>query len=171
MGTDGGRLRASPHMKEIMMDANDYTETIEVEAPVRVAYNQWTQFEDFPNFMSGVKSIKQLNDDHLHWIVEIAGVTREFDATITEQTPDQRIAWTTTEGTKNAGVVTFHSIDDNTTRVSLQMDFEPEGFLENAADKLGLVSARLKGDLNNFKKVIEDRQQSPGAWRGTIDHN
>jgi uncharacterized membrane protein len=153
------------------MNANDHTESIDVDVPVRVAYNQWTQFEEFPKFMDGVESIRQLDDERLHWVVDIAGVTREFDTTISEQLPDERIAWTTTGGPSHAGVVTFHKLADDKTRVTLQMDFEPEGFLENVGDKLGFVSGRLAGDMKNFKSFIEDRGLSSGAWRGTIENN
>jgi uncharacterized membrane protein len=152
-------------------DGNDYTHTVDVAAPVRVAYNQWTQFEEFPRFMEGVEEIRQGADDMLHWKVQIAGVTREFDTKITQQTPDQRIAWTTIDGPKHAGVVTFHPLDDDTTRVTLQMDYEPEGFLENVGDKVGFVSSRLTGDMERFKAFIEDRSVSTGAWRGTIERN
>ena len=103
--------------------------------PVRVAYDQWTQFEAFPKFMDGVSSVSQLDNERLHWIVDIAGVTREFDTTITEQIPDERVAWTTTSGPSHAGVVTFHTIDDTTTCVTLQMDFEPEGFLKTESQE------------------------------------
>lgn len=152
------------------MNENDKQHSIDVEVPVRVAYNQWTQFEEFPKFMDGVTSITQLADDTLHWVVDIAGVMREFDTTITEQIPDERVAWTTTSGPSHAGVVTFHRIDDGTTRVTLQMDFEPEGFLENVGDKLGFVSSRLGGDMKNFKEFIEHENGSTGAWRGTIQN-
>jgi len=153
------------------MNANDKQHSIDVDVPVRVAYNQWTQFEEFPRFMDGVSSITQVADDRLHWIVDIAGVTREFDTTITEQIPDERVARATTSGPSHAGVVTFHTLDDDTTRVTLQMDFEPEGFLETVGDKLGFVSGRLAGDMKNFKSFIEDRTESSGAWRGTIEHS
>jgi len=153
------------------MNANDKQHSIDVDVPVRVAYNQWTQFEEFPRFMDGVSSITQVADDRLHWIVDIAGVTREFDTTITEQIPDERVAWATTSGPSHAGVVTFHTLDDDTTRVTLQMDFEPEGFLETVGDKLGFVSGRLAGDMKNFKSFIEDRTESSGGWRGTIAHS
>ncbi len=151
-----------------MTNPTDHTHAIDVDVPVRVAYNQWTQFEEFPRFMDGVEAVTQLTDERLHWVVKIAGVEREFDTTITEQTPDHRIAWTTESGPSHGGVVTFHKLDDNTTRVTLQMDFDPDGFLENVADKLGVVSARLKGDMDNFKSLIEDRNAASGAWRGTI---
>jgi uncharacterized membrane protein len=151
------------------VSASDHEHSVDVKAPVRVAYNQWTQFEEFPKFMGGVEAIRQISDDTLHWNVEISGVTREFDTVISEQTPDQRIAWTTVDGPKHAGVVTFHKIDDDTTRVSLQMDYDPDGFLENVADKVGFVSKQLESDMDRFKEFIEDRSMSTGAWRGTIE--
>ena len=152
-----------------MSSGNDHQHSVDVKAPVRVAYNQWTQFEEFPKFMGGVDEIRQITDDTLHWKVDIAGVTREFDTVITEQTPDQRIAWTTVGGPEHAGVVTFHTLDADTTRVTLQMDYDPQGFLENVADKLGFVSGRLESAMARFKDFIEDRSISTGAWRGTIE--
>jgi uncharacterized membrane protein len=151
------------------MSGNDHQHSVDVQAPVRVAYNQWTQFEDFPKFMGGVEELRQITDDTLHWKVKIAGVTREFDTVISEQTPDHRIAWTTVDGPHHAGVVTFHRLDDDTTRVTLQMDYDPDGFLENVADKVGVVSSQLKSDMERFKEFIEDRSVSTGAWRGTIE--
>jgi uncharacterized membrane protein len=153
------------------MNANDHQHSLDVDVPVRVAYNQWTQFEEFPLFMSGVSSITQLDDDRQQWVVDIAGVTREFDTTITEQIPDERVAWTTTDGTSHSGVVTFHRLGEQTTRVTLQMDFDPDGFLETVGDKLGFVDSRLAGDLKNFKAFIEARGIESGGWRGTIDAN
>ena len=144
-------------------------QSIEVSVPVRRAYNQWTQFEDFPRFMEGVKSVKQMDDVTLHWVAEIAGKTREWDAKITEQTPDQRIAWTDIGGATNAGVVTFHRIDDNATKVMLQLEYDPEGIVEKAGDALGLVKTRIKGDLERFKTFIESRGQETGAWRGEVE--
>jgi uncharacterized membrane protein len=152
------------------MSSNDHQHSVDVGAPVRVAYNQWTQFEEFPKFMGGVEDLRQTTDDTLHWKVNIAGVTREFDTVITEQTPDHRIAWKTVDGPDHAGVVTFHTLDDHTTRVTLQMDYDPQGFLENVADKVGFVSGQLESDMERFKEFIEDRSVSTGAWRGTIDH-
>ena len=143
-------------------------QSIEVKVPVRTAYNQWTQFEDFPKFMEGVKEVKQLDDVTLHWKAEIAGQEREWDAKITEQTPDQRIAWTNIGGAENAGVVTFHRIDDNTSKVMLQIEFDPEGAVETIGDALGAVKLRIKGDLERFKKFIESRGQETGAWRGEV---
>ncbi len=146
------------------------TESIDVDVPVRTAYNQWTQFEEFPHFMSGVTEIKQLTDTMTHWKTKIGGVEREFDARITEQLPDERVAWTSTEGSKQAGVVTFHRLDENHTRVTVQMDFDPEGFVETAGDKLGVVDRQVKGDVQRFKEFIEGRGGvETGAWRGEID--
>ncbi len=154
-----------------MTNANDLLHSINVEAPVRVAYNQWTQFEDFPKFMEGVESVTQVTDDRLTWNVVIGGVRREFETTITEQTPDQRIAWTTIHGPAHAGVVTFHTIDGDTTRVTLQMDYDPDGLLETVADRLGFVSKKIEGDLARFQKFIENKDLASGAWRGTIIQN
>ena len=143
-------------------------ESIEVEVPVSTAYNQWTQFEDFPEFMEGVERVDQLTDDKLHWVTKIAGVEREFDAKITEQHPDERVAWTTMDGPKQAGVVTFHKLDPARTKVMLQMEFDPEGIVEQAGDKLGIVKSRVHGDLERFKTFIEKRGTETGAWRGDI---
>ena len=143
-------------------------ESVEVMVPVRTAYNQWTQFEQFPQFMEGVEQVKQLTDTKVHWVAEIAGQRREWDAEITEQVPDQRIAWRATEGAENAGVVTFHRLDEGKSRVMLQLNFEPDGMLEQAADKLGIVKTRAKGDMERFKKFIEQRGSEAGAWRGEV---
>ncbi|MBO4209591.1 SRPBCC family protein [Micromonospora echinofusca] len=145
------------------------TEHVDVAVPVRTAYDQWTQFEEFPQFMEGVQEVRQLSDTMTHWTVEIGGVKREFDAQITEQLPDERVAWRSTEGTKQAGVVTFHRLDPEHTRVTLQLEFEPHGVVEQAGDKLGIVDRRAKGDLERFKKFIERRGQETGAWRGTVE--
>ena len=145
------------------------TESVDVAVPIRTAYNQWTQFEDFPRFMSGVKEVRQIDDVTTHWIVEIGGVSREFDARITEQLPDERVAWTATSGTKQGGVVTFHRLDPEHTRVTAQLEMEPEGVAEQVADKTGLVSHRVKGDLERFREFIESREQETGAWRGQVD--
>jgi uncharacterized membrane protein len=144
-------------------------EHIDVSVPVRMAYNQWTQFEEFPQFMEGVEEIRQLDASHTHWKTKIAGVEREFDAEITEQHPDHRIAWKSTSGTDHAGVVTFHRLDANTTRVTVQMDTEPEGVLEKVGDRLGLAKRRVKGDLERFKEMIEARGTETGAWRGEVE--
>jgi uncharacterized membrane protein len=144
-------------------------ESVEVAVPVRTAYDQWTQFEEFPRFMEGVESVRQIDDTHLHWKAEIAGTTREWDAEITEQRPDERVAWRSTSGTANAGVVTFHRLGEGRTKVMLQLDVEPEGHVESAGDKLGFVKRRAVGDLERFKEFIETRGTESGAWRGTVD--
>lgn len=144
-------------------------ESIEVEVPVSTAYNQWTQFESFPNFMEGVDEIRQVSDTRNHWVTEIAGIKREFDTEITEQHPDERIAWKAVEGAEHAGVVTFHRLDEGKTKIMLQMDFEPDGFVEQVGDKLGVVRSRTKGDLERFKDFIEARGRETGAWRGDVD--
>lgn len=149
----------------------NFESAIDVNVPVAVAYNQWTQFETFPQFMDNVESIRQLDDDTLVWKAEVAGNDQEWTAEITEQTPDQRIAWTNTNGATNAGVVTFHKIDDNTTRVMLQIEYDPEGFIENVGAALGFVQRGLESDLENFKEFIEERGVATGAWRGTIEQD
>ena len=149
----------------------EVTHTVDVAVDTRTAYNQWTQFEEFPRFMEGVEAVEQLDDRHLRWEVDIAGVDREFEAEITEQTPDQRIAWRSRTGVDQGGVVTFHPLDDSHTRVTLQMAMEPEGAAEQVGDKMGLVSARTKGDLERFKDFIEERGSETGAWRGEVERD
>ena len=143
-------------------------ESIDVDVPVRVAYDQWTQFEEFPKFMDAVERVEQLDDTTLRWTAEIAGVKKTWKAEITEQTPDQRIAWTSTEGAENAGVVTFHRLDDRKTRVTLQLDVEPEGPVETVGEALGFVGRQAKGDLERFKEFVESRGVATGAWRGEV---
>jgi uncharacterized membrane protein len=138
---------------------------------VTTAYNQWSQFEDFPQFMEGVEEVKQLDDTSLHWKAQIGGQAREWDAKISEQTPDQRIAWTAVDGPYTSGVVTFHKLTDNSSRVTLQMEFEPEGFKEKAADVMGIIRGRVKGDMNRFKDFIEQRGSETGAWRGEVERH
>jgi len=145
-------------------------ESIEIERPVRTVYNQWTQFEEFPSFMEGVESVTQLDDTHLHWIAEIGGVRREWDAVVTEQHPDERVAWRSTSGTSNAGVVTFHKLAEDRTKVMLQLDVDPEGALERVGDALGIIRRRASGDLERFKKLIETRGQESGSWRGDVSN-
>jgi uncharacterized membrane protein len=144
------------------------TESIDVAVPVRVTYDQWTQFEDFPKFMDGVKRVKQLDDTTLEWTAEIAGVERTWRAEITEQEPDRRVAWRSTSGAKNAGQVTFQPLGDNMTRVTLELDVEPEGAVESAGDALGFVERQAEGDLQRFKEFIEQRGTPTGAWRGEV---
>jgi uncharacterized membrane protein len=146
-------------------------ETIDVDVPVRTAYDQWTQFEEFPRFMEGVESVKQLTDTTLEWTAKIAGVERSWRAEITEQEPDQRVAWQSTSGARNAGVVTFHRLADRRSRVTLQLDVEPTGPVETVGDAVGAVERRVEGDLKRFKEFIEARGDSTGAWRGEVDQD
>jgi uncharacterized membrane protein len=143
-------------------------ETIEVNVPVRTAYNQWTQFEDFPKFMDSVHEVRQLDDKHLHWRANVAGEEKEWDAEITEQIPDKRIAWRSVTGVPNGGVVTFHKISDDVTRITLQMDYQPEGPLEKLGDALGAVRMEARRNLQKFKEMLESRGKETGAWRGSI---
>ena len=142
--------------------------SIELNVPVRTAYNQWTQFEEFPKFMEGVTEVKQIDDKRLQWKASIAGKEEEWNAEITEQVPDQRIAWTSRGGSMNAGVVTFHRLSDATSKMMLQLEYAPQGIVEKAADVMGLVTQRVEGDLRRFKTYIESRGQETSGWRGTI---
>ena len=145
-------------------------ETIDVEVPVRTAYNQWTQFETFPKFLDEVESITQLDETHTRWKVSVGGVKREFDAEITEQHPDERVAWNSIGGeTEHAGVVTFHKLTDTSSRVTVQLDWEPEGLLEKVGSLVGLGSHAVKKDLKNFKEFIEKQGAETGAWRGDVE--
>ena len=143
-------------------------ETIEVDVPVRTAYNQWTQFEEFPRFMEGVEEVRQVDDTHLHWRARIGGVEREWDAAITEQVPDDHIQWRSLSGAENAGTVWFRPVDADHTEVRLALTFEPEGVVEKTGDALGVVHRRVRGDLENFKEMIEDRGTESGGWRGRV---
>jgi uncharacterized membrane protein len=143
--------------------------SIDVEVPVHTAYNQWTQFEEFPQFMEGVEAVRQLDNQRLHWRANVGGKVEEWDAVITEQHPDERIAWKNTTGASNAGVVTFHRLSDTTTRVMLQLEYDPQGVVENLGDMLGVVSRRIAGDLERFKEFIEARGKETGAWRGEVE--
>ncbi len=143
-------------------------EAVDVDVPVRTAYDQWTQFESFPEFMDGIKQVRQLDDRTLEWVADVAGTEKRWKATITEQEPDQRIAWTSTEGARNAGVVTFHRLGEGRSRVTLQLDVEPDGPLETVGDALGVVRNRVKDDMKRFKAFIESRGTETGAWRGEI---
>jgi uncharacterized membrane protein len=144
-------------------------EAVDVEVPVHTAYNQWTQFEEFPKFMEGVEEVRQLDDRHNHWTTKIGGVRREFDTEIVDQLPDDRITWRVVEGdTRQRGSVRFERLDDTHTRVELTMDVEPTGMAEKGADALGVIDRRVKGDLHRFKDYIEQRGGETGAWRGRI---
>jgi uncharacterized membrane protein len=131
-------------------------------------YNQYTQFEEFPQFMEGVEQVTQLEDDRLHWVANVGGQKKEWYARITEQLPDERIAWTSEGGTFTAGVATFHRLDENRSRVMVQMEYDPENIVEEVGDKLGFVTRRVQGDLDRFKEFVEARGTETGAWRGTI---
>ncbi|MGE0228168.1 MAG: SRPBCC family protein [Dehalococcoidia bacterium] len=143
---------------------------IEVAVPVRTAYNQWTQFEEFPRFMEGVKEVRQMDDRHLHWRAEIGGREEEWDAEIQEQVPDQKVIWRNTSGRTNAGMVMFDQLSPDRTRVHLEMSYEPEGAVESVGDALGFVSRRVEGDLERFKEFIESHGTETGAWREEIDN-
>ena len=143
-------------------------ESIEVQAPLSAVYIQWTQFEEFPKFMDGIERITQTDDTHMHWVAEFGGSRHEWDAEVTEQKPDERVAWKNTSGLENAGVVTFHRIDDDKTRIMVQMDFVPEGIKEKIGDAIGAPDRRVKGDLNRFKELIESAGSESGGWRGEV---
>ncbi|MCC8248905.1 SRPBCC family protein [Saccharothrix luteola] len=142
--------------------------SVDVEVPVTTAYNQWTQFESFPQFMEGVERITQVTPTRTHWVTKIGGVTREFDAEITEQHPDERVAWHTVDGPPQGGVVTFHRLDDRRTRVHVQMEYDPQTLTEKAGAAVGMVGHRVSGDLERFKEFIEGRGLETGAWRGDV---
>jgi carbon monoxide dehydrogenase subunit G len=143
--------------------------TILVNVPVSTAYNQWTQFEDFPQFMGGIKSVTQLSDDRLQWVAEIAGVKRQWEGKILEQVPDQKVAWAATEGATNAGSVTFEPAGDGQTNVHLSLEYEPEGLVEKVGDKLNIVENQAEKDLERFKAFVESEGYATGAWRGTVN--
>jgi uncharacterized membrane protein len=144
-------------------------QSIEVDVPVRTAYDQWTQFEEFPEFMEAVESVQQIDDTHLLWTAEINGKREEWKAEITEQIPDERVAWKAVDGKQNAGVVTFHHLGDNRTKVMVQLDFEPEGIMEKLGSAIGSDDRQVKGDLERFKEFIEARGTETGAFRGTVE--
>ena len=146
-----------------------FEETIVVDVPLKTAYNQWTQFEEFPRFMESVESVTQQSDRMLHWVAEVAGKREEWDAEIVDQRPDERVAWRSVGGKTNAGAVWFEPVTDTQTRVTLQMGYEPDGIAERVADAIGIVERRVRGDLERFKRFIEARGVETGAWRGEID--
>jgi hypothetical protein len=143
--------------------------SVQVDVPLSTAYNQWTQFEDFPHFMGGVKEVRQLDDRRLHWVAEIAGVRREWEASVLEQVPDQKIAWAATAGATNAGAVRFEPAGAGSTIVYLTLEYEPEGVVEQVGDKLGIVDRQVQSDLERFKKLIESEGYASGAWRGAVN--
>ncbi len=144
--------------------------SIDVDAPVRAVYDRWTQFETFPAFMEGVDEVRQLDDRHLHWVASPGGKTHEWDAEITEQHPDHRIAWRATDGTRNAGVVTFHRLDAERTRVMVQIDWEPEGLVEKAGAAVNADERRVGADLERFKELVEGRGGTSAGWRGDVEN-
>jgi uncharacterized membrane protein len=146
------------------------TKSIDVSVPLSTAYNQWTQFETFPNFMGGVDSITQTDATHSHWVTSVGGVTREFDTEITEQHPDERVAWKSTDGTTHAGVVTFHRLSDTETKVTVQLDWTAEGVVEKAGALIGVDDHQVNADLKRFKEYIEGKGYPDGAWRGDVSN-
>lgn len=142
--------------------------SIEIDVPVRVAYDQWTQFEEFPSFMENIDEVQQLDDRHVHWRAAIGGKEKEWDTEIVEQVPDQRIAWRSTSGAQNQGVVSFESVGVDRTRLTVDVDYQPENLMEKAGDMLGMVSSNVEEDLENFKQFIESRGRETGGWRGEI---
>ena len=143
--------------------------TVTVNVPVFTAYNQWTQFEDFPQFMGGITSVTQLSDDRLEWVAEIAGVKRRWEAKVLEQVPDRKVSWAATEGATNAGEVTFQEVGPGATEVHLTLEYEPEGLVEKVGDKLNVVENQAEGDLERFKAFIESESYATGAWRGSVE--
>jgi uncharacterized membrane protein len=168
-GAQVGNVIGSIDAHEAKGDAmSTIEESVEVDVPLRTAYDQWTQFEEFPRFMEGVDEVRQLDDTRLHWRASIAGVTREWDAKITQQVPDEVIAWQATEGHLNDGAVRFEPLDDAHTRITLLMEHEAEGFVESVGDALGVVKRRAKGDLKRFKEMVESEGDATGQWRGEV---
>ena len=143
-------------------------ESIVVEVPVTTAYNQWTQFEEFPKFMDGVESVKQIDDTRLHWVAEVGGKREEWDAEIVEQLPDRKVSWRALDGHHSSGTVTFESLGDNQTRIAVVMEHESEGLTETLGSALGMDSRRVKGELERFKELVESRGVESGAWRGEV---
>ena len=142
--------------------------SIDLNVPVRTAYNQWTQFEEFPQFMEGGEQVRQIDDKHLHWKASIGGKQQEWDAEITEQIPDKRIAWRSQQGAKNEGIVIFSPVTEGKSKINLRIEYEPKGMVEKTAHMIGAVSQRVEGDLKRFKDYIESRGRETGAWRGNV---
>jgi len=165
-----GALLASKLMQRVRVSSatSSLRASIDLDVPLSTAYNQWTRFEEFPRFMASVEEVRQLDDTHLHWRASVAGKTREWDAEITRQIPDRCIAWRSTDGVRNAGVVTFDRIGENRTRVRLQMDYDPQTTGEQIGDAMGGVRFTAKGNLKRFKELVERRGVETGVWRGTV---
>jgi len=164
----GGTLLVKQIQKKTAGSGSRVVESIDVNVPVKVAYDQFTQFEEFPDFMKSVREVRQLDDRRLHWKAEVMGKPIEWDAEITEQIPDQRIAWKSTSGTPNNGAVSFQRLSESRTRITLEMSYEPTGAIESIGDALGAVRMQAKSNLKKFKELIEQRGSETGAWRGTI---
>ncbi len=165
----GGVILSKKFRKSREQDmSSTVEESIDVNVPLSTTYNQWTQFEDFPKFMESVQEVRQLDNTHLHWRATVAGKEKEWDAEITEQIPDERIAWRAIGGVRNGGVVTFHKLSDTKTRIMLQMDYEPRSAGEKVGDAFGLVKMQTRANLKRFKEMLEGRGTETGAWRGTV---
>jgi uncharacterized membrane protein len=166
----GGALLASKLIQRVRHSSSTSSveESIVLDVPLSTAYNQWTQFEEFPRFMESVEQVRQLDDTHLHWRANVAGKIKEWDSEITEQVPDERIAWRSTSGVHNSGVVTFHKLGENRTRVRLQMAYDPQTTGERIGNAVGGVKLTAKGNLMRFKQLVEQRGVETGAWRGTV---
>ena len=162
-GATAGALAASRALRDGSIE-----EAVEVEVPVSTVYNQWTQFEEFPKFMGGVREVRQIDDTHLHWIASVGGQVREWDAEISEQRPDERIAWGSTSGKQNGGVVTFYRLGTDRSKVAVRMEFDPIGLREKIGHAIGLDRRRVRADLGRFKELIEARPGETGAWRGEV---
>jgi uncharacterized membrane protein len=162
----GTKLAAKGVYRRVLMERIE--KAVEVRCPIHTVYNQWTQFEEFPKFMSGVKEVRQIDDTHQHWRAEIWGKEKEWDAELVEQVPDSHIAWRSTSGAPNNGAVHFEPMGVNTTRVRLTMEYEPEGMVENVGDAVGLFSKRVQTTVEQFKEFIEGRGSETGAWRGEV---
>ena len=169
LAVGGILLKKKLASKQGVGDSSFIEDSIEVDVPVRTAYDQWTQFEDFPKFMKDVESVRQLDDTHLHWRARIAGRPLEWDAEITHQIPDRRIAWHSTSGPPHSGVVTFDKVRENRTRVMLRMAYRPRNSMESMADFLGAVKLEVAGNLHRFAEFVQSRRHETGAWRGTVE--
>lgn len=166
----GGVILSKAMKRSRSGEVSAVTESIEVDVPISTAYNQFTQFEEFPQFMSSVQEVRQLTDTKLHWRATVAGKEKEWDADITEQVPDQRIAWRSVSGVANEGIVTFEPVSSDRTRITLQMTYLPETIAEEVGDSLGAVKLQTKENLRKFKMLLETRGFETGAWRGTVTH-
>jgi uncharacterized membrane protein len=170
------RRRVSRERRRVRDEANDrkehtlasVSESIEVDVPVQTAYNQWTQFEEFPRFMEDVESVTQLDDAHLRWVAEVGGKRHEWKAEITHQEPDRRIAWRALDGKYVSGEVTFEPLGPDRTRIDVEFTYDAEGLAETLGSAVGMDARRVQGDLKRFKEFVESRGVETGAWRGEV---